>query len=316
MRKLGLVVSMLVVPFLVAPASAAPGDQQSIPLPVDFQPEGITSDGTTFYAGSLRDGDIYRGDLVTGAGSVWIDTADRAAVGLLADPAHGYLWVSGGPDGRARAYDLGDGSLVAELQLAPPSPPGFPTVLINDVTVTDDAAYFTDTFGPHIFKVPIAGDGTIGAPSTITVTGPAAAIGGFGMNGIRALPGGLLLVNLTTAGILATVDPETGASQAVDLGSDSLVPGTPDGMIRSGRTVWVVENFANTVVEIRMAADWSSGRIVSRTTSPLFHVPTTVTRHGQDLALVNGRFDLGLPPPFSPGAPPGTEFDVVVIRQG
>jgi hypothetical protein len=30
--------------------------------------------------------------------------------------------------------------------------------------------------------------------------------------------------------------------------------------------------------------------------------------------LVNARFDLGLPPPFGPGAPPGTEYDVVVVR--
>lgn len=314
MRALGTLATLLVLPFLGAPAVGAPAADRSIPIPVDFQPEGITSLGDTFYVGSLRGGDIYRGSLSTGAGSVWVDVEDRFSVGMVTDPARGWLWVAGGPDGRGWVYDLDDGSEVAELPLAPPSPPGgFPTVLVNDVTVTEDAAYFTDTFGPHLFKVPIGGDGTLGTPSTITVTGPAGETGGFGLNGIRGLPGGDLLVNHTDLGILAVVDPATGASTAVDLGGGALVAGTLDGLIRSGRTVWVVENFANQVAVVRMSADWSSGTIVKRITSPLFRVPTTVTRHGSRLALVNGRFNLGFPPPFDTGAPPGTDFDVVVV---
>jgi hypothetical protein len=55
-------------------------------------------------------------------------------------------------------------------------------------------------------------------------------------------------------------------------------------------------------------------RVVDVITSELFRVPTTIDRHGKRLALVNGRFDLGFPPPFGPGAPPGTDFDVVQIR--
>jgi hypothetical protein len=46
----------------------------------------------------------------------------------------------------------------------------------------------------------------------------------------------------------------------------------------------------------------------------LFDVPTTAALHGDRLALVNGRFDLGLPPPFGPGAPAGTSFGVVLVR--
>lgn len=49
------------------PVGAAP----SIRLPDGFQPEGIAiGRGTTFYAGSMRDGAIYRGDLLTGDGSL------------------------------------------------------------------------------------------------------------------------------------------------------------------------------------------------------------------------------------------------------
>ena len=34
----------------------------------------------------------------------------------------------------------------------------------------------------------------------------------------------------------------------------------------------------------------------------------------QQFAVVNSRFDLGFPPPIGPGAPPGTDFDVVQLR--
>jgi hypothetical protein len=44
---------------------------------------------------------------------------------------------------------------------------------------------------------------------------------------------------------------------------------------------------------------------------PLFDDPTTVAKYGDDLALPNGRYNLGLPPPFGPGAPPGTTFNVI-----
>jgi hypothetical protein len=72
----------------------------------------------------------------------------------------------------------------------------------------------------------------------------------------------------------------------------------------------VVENFADTLVRVTLSPDRPRGTI----SSPLFHVPTTVAEHGDRLALVNARFDLGLPPPFGPGAPPGTTFDVVLVR--
>lgn len=309
MRKLGPVIALLVLALLGPPALAAPFPS-SIPLPDDFQPEGITvGPGDTFYVGSLIDGDIYRGDLSTGEGAPFVDVTGRAAVGMQTDVRRGLLWVAGGPTGHAYVYDLRDGSTVADLVLAPPGS------LINDVAVTRTAAYFTDTFAATIYEVPIGPRG-LGEPSPITVTGPAGAVGGFGLNGIKASPDGrVLVVNHTGLGILATVDPVTGESREIDLGGDSLVPDTADGLILEGHTAWVVENFANTLVEVALAPDYASGRIVSRTTDPLFRVPTTVAAFGSRLALVNGRFDLGFPPPLGPGAPPGTDFDVVVVSK-
>ena len=316
MRKLGPVVALLVVPLLSTPASGAPFPA-SIPVPDGFQPEGIAiGRGHTFYVGSLIDGDIYRGDLRSGEGSLFVDVSGRAAAGMEADVANNRLWVAGGADGRGWVYDLTTGATVAELQLAPPGV--FPTVLVNEVTVTETAAYFTDTFGPHVFKVPIGPGGAIGAPTTITLTGPAGTTGPgmFGLNGIKTTPdGATLIVNHTALGILATVDPVTGVSSEIDLGAGSLVPNTADGLVVRGHTAWVVENFANTLVKVRLSPDWSSGEIVSRTTSPLFRVPTTVAVRGSRVALINGRFDLGFPPPFGPPAPPDTDYDVVVLKK-
>ena len=65
------------------------------------------------------------------------------------------------------------------------------TSLINDVVVTKGGAYFTDSLNPVLYKVPIAPDGGLGAPETIALTGPAAAILGFpNLNGIDATPSG------------------------------------------------------------------------------------------------------------------------------
>jgi len=41
-----------------------------------------------------------------------------------------------------------------------------------------------------------------------------------------------------------------------------------------------------------------------------FGIPTTVAVYGHQLAVVNGRFELGLLPPLGSAAPPGTDYDV------
>jgi sugar lactone lactonase YvrE len=309
MRLLTPLLAVAAIPLLVAPAMAVPRPS-SIPLPVDFQPEGIAvGAGNTFYTGSLRDGDIYRGDLRTGKGARFVDVQGRAALGMRVDTARGWLVVAGGATGHAWVYDTGDGSSVADLVLGPPA-----TTFSNDVAITRDALYFTDTFAPRLYRVPILGNGSFGATQPITVTGPAAAVGGFGLNGIDSTNRGWLIVNHTNLGILALIDPATGASRQIVLSGRQLVPGTPDGLQLEGHTAWVVQNFANSVARVKLSADLTRGRIVEVVTSPLFRVPTTVARHGSTLVLVNGRFDLGLPPPFGPGAPPGTPFDVVQVR--
>ena len=110
---------------------------------------------------------------------------------------------------------------------------------------------------------------------------------------------------------LFTVNPGTGASAPINVAG--LIPNFMDGLLLQGANLWVVENPANTVIRVTLSHDLSSGTIASTITSPLFDDPTTVAKYGDELALPNGRYDHGLPPPFGPGAPPGTTFNVVVV---
>jgi hypothetical protein len=311
MTRLRVLAGLLLAPVLLLTTAAADPFPHVVPLPVDFQPEGIAvGTGPTFYVGSLNDGDIYRGNLRTGQGAVFVDVSGRAAAGMKVDEPRHRLFVAGGATGHAYVYDTRTGATLANLALAAPGG------LVNDVVVTRRAAYFTDTFAPHIYKVPIAHDGTLGTPRTITVSGPASATGEgvFGLNGIDApRNGSTLVVNHTALGALFTIDPATGVSRPITLTAGSLVAGTLDGLLLDGKVVWVVENFANSLAKVSLSPDLSTGRVTARVTDPEFRVPTTVAEHGHRLALVNGRFDLGFPPPFDVGAPPGTTFDVVVI---
>ena len=304
---------------LLTVAAAAPA-ARSIPIPDDFAPEGIAvGEDATFFVGSLWDGDIYRGSLRTGKGTLLVDTTNRQAVGLKVerrDDRPDRLWVAGGATGRVFVYNARTGADIADIRVADPG-----AALLNDLVVTRDAVYVTDSFTPQLFVVPLRGSGRIGTPRTLAVTGPAAGSGSTfpGLNGIAATRSGeKLIVNNTVLGGIYTVDPESGASEQIDLPDGAISRGVADGLLLRGRTLWVVENFANRLVRLRLAADLSSG-VVARVidnedVGGLFRVPTTVARHGDDLALVNGRFDVGLPPPFGEGAPAGTDYDVVVIR--
>lgn len=305
------VICVVASPLLVPSASATRAPEM-IPLPVDFQPEGIAvGRGDTFYVGSLRSGDIYRGDLRTGQGSLFVDTDGRQAVGMRVDEDRKLLFVAGGIGGHVYVYSTRDGSQVANIEV------GGPSTFTNDVALTRHAAYFTDTFAPRIYKVPY-GRGGVGPAQTITVTGPAGVSvpGTFGLNGIDATPdGSTLIVDHTNESIVALVDPVTGVSREITLSGGSLAPGTPDGLQLEGRRLYVVQNFADEIAKIKLSGNLTSGRILRNITSAQFEVPSTAAVKGNLLAVVNAKFDLGLPPPFSPGAPPGTHFEVVTVRR-
>jgi outer membrane protein assembly factor BamB len=294
MKRLIAAFAVLAVSFAVGATGTATAKSfpESIPLPGATSAEGIaTGIGSSFFAGDLFKGDIYQGDLRSGAASLFIDAPDgRMALGMKVDVRDNLLFVAGGFTGQAYVYDARTGEDVAVLQLADPTLGS----AINDVIVVCGAAWFTESFHPHLYRVPIGANGSIGTPSMVVVSGPAANLSGdFNMNGIAASPDGkTLIVAHSGDGTLYAVDPDTGESTAI-AGAD--VPFV-DGILFEAGRLWAVQNFLNQVTELKMSSDLSSATVTAVITSDLFQVPTTVARHGSRLVLVNAKFDTGFPP--------------------
>jgi sugar lactone lactonase YvrE len=320
-----LSVSLAVVMMLVMGVSAtlaAEGDDtfpKIIPVPDGFYPEGIAvGRGTDFFVGSLLDGDIYRGDLRTGEGAVLVqkDVLDGdIAVGLAVDRRTNYLFVAGG-FGTARVYDAGTGEQVAVYQLTTES---FPNTFVNDVIVTRDAAYFTDSFRPAIYRVPLGLDGALPDPSAVEEIPLGSDFvhvpGDINANGIVATPDGKgLIISSTSTGSLYLVNPETGSASQIDLGGGGLPTGSADGLLLDGRTLYVVQNLLNQISAVRLASDLASGEVIGTITDSAFAVPATIAEFGSSIYAINARFDMGFPPFFGgPLHDPPLEYDVAQV---
>lgn len=284
-----------------APAGATGTDlfPKVIALPNGWQPEGIaTGRGTSFYVGSLRDGAIYRGSVLTGRGSVLVPgQPGRVAVGIEVDRRN-RLWVSGGGTGTGRVYDAATGAELASYSFAPAG-----TTFVNDVVVTRHAAYFTDSLNPVLYVVPLGRHGRPGPARTLPLTGELQYTTGFNVNGIEASPDGrTLLVVQSNLGLLFRVSAATGVTRQVDLGGASLTNG--DGLLRRGNTLYVVRNQLNQIAVIRLGRSYLSGTLTDTITDPNFQVPTTVAAFGPFLYAVNARF----------GTPPTPDTTYTVVR--
>ena len=284
---------------LAMPAAAAPAEV--IVLPGATSAEGIANGGgTTFYAGDLFAGDIFRGDVQRGTAQLFIDApAGRMALGMKVDISHDLLFVAGGFTGQGYVYNSVTGATVATYQFGAAN-----TSLINDVALTKDGAWFTDSFQPRLYFVPIDETGVPGSFVTLQLTGPAAEISGdFNLNGIQATANGkTLIVAHSTNGELYTVDPVTGASATI---AGVSVPNV-DGIVLLGTRLWAVQNFINQVARVRLSPDLTSGVIEEVITSDLFQVPATAARFGSRLAVANAKFDTGFPPTAD-------QYEIVVV---
>src|SRR4029450_3568319 len=273
----------------LAGAAQAQPFSHEIDFPDGFQPEGITvGRGAVAYSGSLADGDIYAASLRTGELSLVCEGPGTPSVGLKIDN-QGRLLVAGGPSGTGRVIDI-DTCDSQEYTFASGQ------TFINDVVLTRDFAWFTDSMQPQLYGVPLGPGGSPGDPADVVplpLTGDWVQAEGFNANGIAETPNRkALLVVQSNTGFLFRVDPETGVATRVDLG-DTLVTGG-DGLLVRGNTLYVVQGQLNQVSLISLDADGTSGVLVDTLTSTEFDVPTTVAAFGNSLYLPNARF--GTPP--------------------
>jgi len=236
----------------------------------------------------------------TGEEITTLEGPGTPSVGLKIDNRD-RLFIAGGPTGEARVVDAATGDLLQSYALT--DAPTF----VNDVVVTRDAAWFTDSQQAQLYKLPLGPGGALPGADAIEVvplSGSWMQQPGFNANGIAETPNHqALLVIQSSTGILFRVDPETGVAAVVDLGGVLLPNG--DGLLVAGRTLYVVQNQLNTVAVIRLNAAGISGELIDRYTDPDFQVPTTIARFGNGLYLPNARF--GTPPA------PDTPYSVVRI---
>jgi sugar lactone lactonase YvrE len=272
-----------------------------IALPDNWLPEGIAiGDLPLAFFGSRADGSIYRANLTTGAGRrLPVAGPGTPAVGLKVDKRW-RLFVAGGA-GDGRVVSALTGEILTSYQFTTQ------TSFVNDVVLTPDAAYFTDSRQPALYVVRIGHGGELATSAeTLPLSGeivfdPAA----INVNGIARTPDGRSLVIVqSNTGMLFRVDPDTGVTAAVDLGGDVLSNG--DGLLQEGSTLYAVQNRLNTVAVMDFARDGSWARVRERVTDPRFNVPTTVASFGNRLYLPNAKFG---------AVPPATTFEAVAIEK-
>ena len=306
---------LAILAVLAIPASAK--NVETFPpvfnVPNGWQPEGIAvGRGSSFYVGSLLHGGVYGGDLRTGEGDVVVPPQEgRISVGLAVDTRSNAIFVAGGGpllgpiDAAVHVYDAGTGAELAAYLLDD-------GVFVNDVVVTREAAYFTDSGRPLLYKVPLGPGGELPDPFEVEEVplGP-----GFDFdpmqfvnaNGIVATPDGksLIIVNTGLAS-LYKFDLQSGETTKIDLGGGSVMNG--DGLVLAGKTLYVVQNFLNQIGVVDLDPSFTSGIVRDEAlTSPDFIIPTTAARFGSTIYAVNARFG-----DFTPGVPsPDLEFTVV-----
>ncbi len=296
-----------------------------VKLPNGFQPEGIAiGRGTDLFVGSIGrlddagerviGGAVYQGDLSNGTGKLLIQPqADRTALGMSVDKRTNYLFVCGGPYGEVYVYDTATGDTAAVYRVS--DGPMFSTIL-NDVIVTEDAAYITDTALPNLYRLPLGPNGTLpeqSAIETIPLTGdfvfdPATQ----SMNGIEATADGKwLIVVQTNSETMYRVAPESGATTRIDVGN-ATTPG--DGLVLLGQDLYVVDGASNQILAISMTDDFSAGVMGVPLTHPGLRFPSTAAPFGDFLYAVNARFDVAIPSFFPDADPPDPALEYEAVK--
>ncbi|TCC64470.1 superoxide dismutase [Kribbella pittospori] len=293
-----LSVPALLLGMVSSPADAAPAKTHTttqtttkfptrIELPDGFQPEGIAIAGGKAFFGSRVDGDIYRADLRTGTGTVFSQGPGTASLGMKVDRS-GRLWVAGAGGGNGRVVDLRTGRILKSYTFTTST-----TTFVNDVILSKDAAWFTDSQQPVLYKVPFGRHGRLAGQSavkTVPLSGDYQhSAGATNANGISLTPDGRgLIIVQSSTGFLFRVDPRTGVTKRVDLGTEVMTNG--DGLLLIGKTLYVVQNRLNTIAVVSLNSAGTMGMVDRRITSADFDVPTTAAAFGDRLYLPNARF--------------------------
>ena len=290
-----------------------------LPLPAAAAyPEGLAVDPTTgaLYANSANTGVIVRIDPATGTTSILGDPLDMAdarpatpksvALGLKSD-GEGRIWVAGARDGSMHVVDIDSGRRLARFT-TPEGP-----WLINDVVLTPDAAYFTDSLRPVMWRVARDAVADAALEPWLSFEGTALDFGEApNLNGIAATPDGRFLVVVhAKTGRLFRIDTGAREIAAIDTGGAELSSG--DGLVLDGQRLFVVRQSAGEVVALRLSPDLLMAVETKRIKPAELAWPATAAISGDRLIVANSQLNRrasGDPVlPFSLASIPLSAFD-------
>lgn len=322
MRKLFLSLIPLALIVLALPTQSAIAGDEPFPRIVDTlpgsYPEGFAiGKGHTAYNGSPL-GSIYKVDLRSGQGGVLVPVQDPdpfnacVILGMRVDPRTNYLFAAGCFAGNAFVYDADTGALIFEYQLNNSGEFG----IVNDLTITKDAVYFTDSFRPVLYRLPLSKDGgiplnpaaatEIPLPDVFINNDPFCCTG----NGIVSTPNGrTLIIGHSNLAQLYRFDTATGDVEQIAV--DGLLTGFLDGIAMHGDTLYIMTPYdppgppdsIDRIQVVELDKGNLSGTLVDTITGPDLDGVASGAIFGNSLYVNNGRytlFDLGPPPPDTP----------------
>lgn len=267
-----------------------PGGVTSYTLPgTAVFPEGIAhqNGSKNFYVGSTTDGTIFRGTLGQEETEIFFPpVAERpTAVGMKVDTQN-RLYVAGGNTGKVFVYDTVGKTLLRTL-----TTPAASATFLNDITLTPDAAYITDSQRPVLFRVSRSASGLGEIESWLDFTGTALEYQmGFNLNGIASTPDGqYLIVVQSNTGKLFRITVADKSVTEINLSGGTVKNG--DGILLDGQTLYVVRNQDVIIVPVRLASDFSAGTLGTPFSDDSLRYPTTIAQEGKRLLVVNSQFN-------------------------
>jgi len=267
-------------------------------LPDGFMyPEGAAFDPTTgrVYVTSIQSGAVAVAEPGSDTATVWLeagsDGRDMSALGIEFGGDRVWIVSNGLYEYRT------DGTLIARHDPTGPTGGG-----LNDVTVTDDGVYVSDSSASLVWYLPLdASVETSLQPIDIGAVNAEAAQDAF--NGIEALPDGTLVAGQYTGTQLFHIDPRVPSAVVIDLGdgyvTQQVAPtgssrqvryaGT-DGMSLDGDVLWTTNTSGNAVDRVTLCPTYDCGTIVAGASDPLLSFPTDVQIAGDVVVVVNSQF--------------------------
>ena len=284
--------------------TAAAPRQVSIELPPNWQPEGIAAHGSRLYVGSLSTGGIFTTEATGPNGRVLSQGGpNRALTGLKV--AGNRIYAAGAAGGVAYVFNRRTGADVGSpIVLANGVSTNNPS-FINDVVVRRGSALFTDSSRQVLYQVSRR---TLRA-TTLRITGDLQYTpdrDDFDGNGIVSAGPGAIMGQSTTGDLFTvTIQRNRAVTRKITLSGAATSLPTNDGLLREGRTLYVVQNQPARIAVVRLSRDLTRGRVTSFITNQdqprnaQFVVPATIARAAGSLWVVNAKFGVANPEPYT-----------------